>query len=69
MTMITKTLPAPASRVGVVYGPGELPRDNSGVVLCHHTDRWYTYAVVLMDSGKTERCMSLTDRGICWYAL
>jgi hypothetical protein len=69
MTQATKTLPAPGSRVGVVCGPGESAKYNAGIVLCHNTDEWYTYAVVLMDSGKIQHCMGLTKVGIGWYAL
>jgi hypothetical protein len=64
----THTLPAPASRVGVVCGPGEFPEDHAGVVLCHVTDRWGSHAVVLMDTGETRTCHGLNrGPGIGWH--
>jgi hypothetical protein len=69
MTTATKNLPAAGTRVGTVCGPCESPRENAGTVLCHNTDRFHTYAVVLMDSGTVRNCMGLTKVGIGWYAL
>lgn len=60
------TLPEAGKRVGVVCGPCEFPEDNAGMVLCQVTDRWGTHALVLMDSGETKTCHSLTERGIGW---
>lgn len=57
-------LPAPASRVGIVCGPGEYPKDNAGTVICHVSDRWGTHALVMLDSGKLHQCHGLTERGI-----
>lgn len=57
-------LPAPGARVGSVDGPGRFPKDNAGTVLCHVTDRWGTHAVVLMDSGATNKVHGLTSVGI-----
>ena len=62
-------LPAPASRIGIVCGPGESPKDNAGTVLCHVTDRWGTHAVCLMDNGKIHNCHGLTEVGIGTYQL
>lgn len=64
-----RSLPAPGARVGTVCGPGEFPEDRAGTVLCHHTDRWGTHALVLMDTGETEHCHGLTEVGIGWYLL
>lgn len=50
-------------------GPGESPQGSAGTVLCHHTDRWGTHALVLMETGETEHCHGLTDVGIGWYLL
>lgn len=69
INMPAQKLPAPGARVGTVCGPGEFPEDNPGTVLCHHTDRWGTYALVLMDSGSTDHCHGLTEVGIGWYLL
>lgn len=64
---MTDRLPKAGSRVGVVFGPGEFPKDKQGQVISHVTDRWGSYAVVLMDDGTTRTCHSLTKVGIGWY--
>lgn len=63
-TITPQLLPAPGARVGIVCGPGEFPKDNAGLVLCHVTDRWTTHAVVLMDTGATRTVHGLTSVGI-----
>jgi hypothetical protein len=67
--MTAPRLPEPATRVGVVCGPGEFARDNAGTVLCHVTDRWGTRAVVLMDRGYIHYCHGLTEVGIGTHQL
>jgi hypothetical protein len=67
--MTAPKLPEPATRVGVVCGPGEFARDNAGTVLCHVTDRWGTHAVVLMDAGYIHYCHGLTEVGIGTHQL
>lgn len=62
-------LPAAGSRVGIVCGPGEFPKDNAGTVLCQVTDRWGSHAVVLMDTGAINYCHGLTKVGIGTYQL
>lgn len=62
-------LPAPASRVGIVCGPCENPRDNAGTVICHVTDQWGTYALVMMDTGTINHVHGLTNVGIGVYQL
>lgn len=62
-------LPAAGTRVGIVCGPGEYPKDNAGTVLCQVTDRWGTHAVVMMDTGKINHCHGLTKVGIGTYQL
>ena len=70
MAVQAPTLPAAGQRVGRVTDPGEFPRDHAGTVLTHVTDRWGSYALVLMDTGKTERCHSINrGPGIGWHAL
>lgn len=69
MAISNITLPAAGTRVGTVDGPCVNPKHNAGTVLCQVTDRWGTHAVVLMDSGKTQTCHGLTERGIGWHAL
>lgn len=69
MTTTAKLLPASGSRVGVVCGPCQAPKDDAGTVLCHASNTWGSFAVVLMDSGKIERCNGLTEIGIGWYSL
>lgn len=69
MTISNITLPAAGARVGTVCGPCESAKDNAGTVLCQVTDRWGTHALVLMDTGETNTCHGLTDRGIGWHAL
>ncbi len=64
-----RKLPIAGSRVGVVCGPGELPRDHQGIVLSQITDRWGTHALVLMDDGTSRTCEGLTEVGIGWYQL
>lgn len=64
-----RNLPKAGSRVGVVHGPGEFPRDYRGTVISHVTDRWGSYALVLMDDGTTRTCHGLTEVGIGWYLL
>jgi hypothetical protein len=67
---MTLTLPPVGQRIGRVTGPGEFPRDDAGIVLAHVSDRWGSYAIVLMDDGTTQRCHSLnTGPGIGWHAL
>lgn len=65
----TKNLPLPGQRVGRVCGPGEFPRDDAGVVLAIVDSKWGSYALVLLDSGKTETLHSTTTVGIGWYVL
>lgn len=66
--LVRPELPEPGARVGTVCGPGEFPRDTAGIVLCHVTDTWGTHAVVMMDSGKTERCHGMNrGPGIGWH--
>lgn len=68
MPLAAIQLPAPGARVGRVCGPGEFPRDDAGVVLCHASNTWGTWAVVLMDSGKVERCSGINrGPGIGWH--
>ena len=62
-------LPEPGTRIGIVCGPGEFPKDHAGTVLCHVTDRWGTHAVCLMDKGPVHYCHGLTDVGIGTYQL
>lgn len=62
-------LPQPGARVGSVDGPGRFPRDRAGTVLCHVTDRWGTYALVLMDDGTTSTCHGLTAVGIGFHLI
>ena len=69
MTTATKNLPQAGQRVGTVCGPCENPRDNAGTVLCEVTDRWGTHALVLRDSGRTDKCHGLTECGIGWYLI
>lgn len=61
MSSNTINLPAPGQRVGVVDGPGQNPKDNAGTVICHITNRWGTYALVMMDGGKLNSCHRLND--------
>jgi hypothetical protein len=69
MTISNITLPEAGQRIGTVCGPCENPKDNAGTVLCQVTDRWGTHAVVMMDSGKTQTCHGLTQRGIGWHLI
>lgn len=70
MTLCPITLPAPGSRIGRVCGPGEFPSDDAGIVLCHVEGRFGSWAEVLMDSGKTERCSGLNrSPGIGWHLI
>jgi len=69
-TAITvRALPPAGSRVSVVCGPGEFPRDYQGIVISHVTNRWGTHALVMMDDGKIRDCDGLTEIGIGWYQL
>lgn len=68
-TFKAQVLPAPGARVGFVFGPGEFPKDNAGIVLTHITDRWGTRALALMDDGTTKTFSGLTDVGIGCYLL
>ncbi len=58
--LTARELPPAGSRVGVVCGTGEFPRDYQGIVISHVTNRWGTHALVLMDDGKTRDCSGLT---------
>lgn len=41
----------------------------NGVVIAHAANEWGSYALVLMHSGKVERCNGLNSRpGIGWHA-
>ena len=68
-TVTAPTLPAPASRIGIVCGPGQWPKDNAGTVLCHVENRWGKHAVCMMDSGKIHHCHGLTKVGIGTHQL
>lgn len=66
--MITQTkLPKVGQRVGVVYGPGEFPHDNSGIVIAIIENQWGKHALVMMDSGTVEHCDYLVTVGIGWH--
>jgi hypothetical protein len=68
--MQAPVLPEPGQRVGVVCGPGEFARDNSGMTLCQVTDRWGTHAIILMDDGTTKTCHGLNSGpGIGYHLL
>lgn len=55
-------------RVGVVYGPGEFPQHNSGIVITVTETRWGKSAFVLMDDGSVKECGGLNDGpGIGWH--
>lgn len=67
---LTHHLPAPGQRIGSVCGPGQFPSDNAGTVICHITDKWGSYALVIMDAGRTDTCHSLNNGpGVGWHAL
>lgn len=62
----TKTLPAPGQRIHATSGPSQY---SDGVALLHITNRFGTYALVLLDDGTTESCHSLNaGPGIGWHA-
>lgn len=69
MATFTKIkVPNAGQRVGVVYGPGEFPKDKAGTVMTQVTNQWGTHALVMMDSGKIERCEGLNSGpGIGWH--
>ena len=59
-------LPAVGSMVHSVSGPSMVM---NGVVLAHDSNAWGEFALVLMHSGKVERCNGLNSRpGIGWHA-
>lgn len=62
-------LPVPGARVGIVCGPGQMPQDDAGSVLCLVTDRFGTSATVLMDSGRTTIMNCITSIGIGFHLI
>ena len=68
---MSKQLPKPGDRVGVVCGPGEFPKDNAGIVLTVYDSKWYrNNAVVLMDDGSVREIVGgYTKVGIGWYLI
>jgi hypothetical protein len=63
-------IPHAGQRIGSVAGPGQSPKDNAGTVLCQFTDRWGTYALVLMDDVTTRTCRGMNrGPGIGWHDL
>lgn len=68
MTIAAIKVPTAGQRVGVEYGPGEFAKHNAGTVMTQVTNQWGTHALVMMDSGKIERCEGLnTGPGIGWH--
>ncbi len=62
--MVANILPAPGSRVHIALSGGHF---FNGTTLFHKTDRWGTYALVLLDCGMVEHCHGLsTNGGIGW---
>jgi hypothetical protein len=69
---MARDLPKVGDRVGAIDGPGQFPRAGlcrTGTVTEIVTDRWYTFARVQMDDGRSDTCHGLTTVGIGWYAL
>lgn len=63
-----KILPNAGQRVGVVYGPGEFPRDNAGSVMCQIDDMWGSHVLVVMDNGEVHQCHGMNrGPGIGWH--
>lgn len=66
----TIQLPEAGQRIGVVCGPGEFAKDNSGTVISNIENEWGNYVLVMMDSGEVKRCNGLNSRpGIGWHAV
>lgn len=67
MATINKNLPAAGARVVSKSGMcGNV--QVRGTVIAQVTDRWSTYAFVLMDDGSTRRCEGLAENSaIGWY--
>lgn len=63
--------PQPGDRVGIVCGPGEIPRDNAGTVIAVYADEWHaSNAVILMDRGQIEYLSgTYTRTGIGCYLI
>lgn len=69
-TLQPALIPSPGQRIGRVSGPAGLAIDEMGIVLCHVTNRLGTYALVLMDTGKTRTCHGLNRApGMGWHAV
>jgi hypothetical protein len=68
--LLTNVVPAPGARIGSICGPGEFAEDNAGIVLCQVENKWGSFAVVLMDSGRVDTCHGLNSGpGIGWHEL
>jgi hypothetical protein len=61
-------IPEAGARVGSVCGPCQNPKDAAGTVMCQITDRWGTYALVMLDTGKIAKCHVINSGpGIGWH--
>jgi len=55
-------------KVGFVFGPGEFPEDNLGVVTAKVEDRWGFHIDVVMDGGNQVSVEGFTKNGVgCYY--